>query len=187
MKPAILHTIASALSKDEIRGKDVLEVGSKNVNGSVRPIVMNLKPNSYIGVDIVHGPDVDKICDIQDLITEFGIESFDAVFCTEVLEHIENWVGGIHNLKGVLKPGGILIVSTPSKGFHYHSYPSDFWRYEVMDMQIIFSDMEIVSIFTVHKGVIVRACKPKEFKEIGLDEYKLYSMQTNKAEICGLK
>ncbi len=40
---------------------------------------------------------------------------FDAVICTEVLEHLLNVGPGIAELYRVLRPGGRLVVSTPSK------------------------------------------------------------------------
>ena len=44
-------------------------------------------------------------------------ESFDAVVCTEVLEHITNQEGAVHEFLRVLRPGGRLIVSVPSKDY----------------------------------------------------------------------
>src|SRR4026209_2299794 len=47
------------LTKDDIEGKRVLEVGSFNVNGSLRTIVETLRPQQYVGVDFQEGPGVD--------------------------------------------------------------------------------------------------------------------------------
>jgi len=40
------------LTKKEINNKKVIEVGSYDVNGSLRPIIELFKPKEYIGVDI---------------------------------------------------------------------------------------------------------------------------------------
>ena len=41
---------------EEFRGKKVLEIGSRYVNGSVRPFVERfLMPASYVGIDIEQG------------------------------------------------------------------------------------------------------------------------------------
>lgn len=41
--------------------------------------------------------------------------TFDLVACFEVLEHIKNYIMAIRNLTNLMKPNGILIISTPSK------------------------------------------------------------------------
>ena len=41
--------------------------------------------------------------------------SFDLIVCTEVLEHIADSVSAIREMYRLLKPGGLLILSTPQK------------------------------------------------------------------------
>ena len=40
--------------------------------------------------------------------------SFDLVTCTEVIEHVENFRATLREARRVLKPGGVLVVSTPN-------------------------------------------------------------------------
>ena len=40
--------------------------------------------------------------------------SFDLVTCTEVLEHVENFRATLREAWRVLKPGGVLVISTPN-------------------------------------------------------------------------
>lgn len=134
------------LTRDSIEGRDVLEVGALDVNGSIRPYVESLGPGSYVGVDIAIGPRVDAVVDARDLIHRFGRASFDVVLSTEMLEHVRDWPTVVDNLKGVLRPDGILLITTRSIGFAYHGFPYDFWRYEPEDMRAIFGDMDIVAL-----------------------------------------
>lgn len=41
--------------------------------------------------------------------------SFDLVVCSEVLEHVPNWLEALGEFNRVLKPNGELIISTPNK------------------------------------------------------------------------
>ena len=99
-----------------IAGLDVLEVGSFDVNGSVRSAAKQHSPGRYVGVDIAPGPGVDVVCSAEDLVKTFGEASFDVVVTTEMLEHVPNWKSAIMQMKQVLRPGGRLILTTRSRG-----------------------------------------------------------------------
>ena len=50
---AVLEFFMEYAKPEEFRGKRVLEVGSKYVNGSVHPLMENFfSPREYVGVDI---------------------------------------------------------------------------------------------------------------------------------------
>ena len=173
---------ASHLSREEIQGKRVLEVGSVDVNGNLRPTVTVLGPSEYIGVDIEAGKGVDVICSAENIIDEFGKESFDAVISTEMLEHVRDWKKVISNIKNIVKPDGVILLTTRSLGFKYHGFPYDFWRFEETDMKDIFSDFEIQAVVRDAEmpGIMIKAKKPRLFKEKDLSAYALYSIVTNK-------
>lgn len=173
---------ATNLAREEIEGRKVIEVGSCDVNGSLRPIVELWKPASYIGVDSQAGPGVDVVWGAETLIDVFGKESFDVVISTELLEHVREWRRAISSIKGVCRSNGIFVITTRSLGFHYHGYPYDFWRYGLADMEHIFSDCVIEKLEKdrLAPGVFMRAKKPKDFVEKDLADYALHSIVVNR-------
>ena len=168
------------LKPEEVRGRRVLEVGSRDTNGSLRPLIESYRPAQYTGIDIQEGPGVDELCKAEDMLDVFGKDSFDVVISTELLEHVLNWKKVINNFKNVCKMDGIIMITTRSYGCPYHGHPYDFWRYEIEDMNHIFSDcaIEKVDIDPV-KGVFAKIRKPQNFVINDLADHKLYSILLN--------
>jgi SAM-dependent methyltransferase len=181
---ACLQFIKDNLSREEAEGRKVLEVGSLYVNGSPRGDVMSLSPLSYTGVDLSAGPGVDVVCRVEDLAGRFGAGSFDIVLSTEMLEHVRDWRSAISNLKEVLKPGGLLLITTRSKGYPYHGYPNDFWRYEEDDLRAIFSDMTVLAVGQdqLVPGIFAKVRKLEDRSANDLSRIELYSVISGKRQ-----
>src|SRR2546422_11563577 len=90
------------LLPDEITGKKVLEVGSMDVNGSLRAIVQRMAPSGYVGVDIATGPGVDVVCRVSELVARLGEAAFDTGISTEMLQPGRDWPAGAPNMKPAL-------------------------------------------------------------------------------------
>jgi hypothetical protein len=139
---ASVHQFFRDYTKPEMfKGKTIIEVGSYDVNGSVRDAVEASKPKSYLGVDFIAGPRVDQVIDAVDLVKEFGKNSFDVVISTEMLEHAEHWRVCVNNMKDLTKD--LLIITTRGPGFPLHSYPHDWWRYTPENFADMFADFDI--------------------------------------------
>ena len=111
----------------------VLEVGSRNVNGTVRDLIEPVA-SWYIGVDIVPGPGVDQILNVLDLERRFAPGSFDLVVTTEMIEHCGDWKRAMVQMVQTTRCGGLLMITTRSPGFALHGYPQDHWRFTNRDM-----------------------------------------------------
>lgn len=137
--------------KGKIAG-NVLEVGSYNVNGSIRDIL----PIS-VGTDMREGPGVDQVCSVSDLISTFGPESFDCVVSCDALEHIEDWEAALVNMWGILKPDGYLFLTMANMRKGYHGYPSDWHRWPMVDFCKLMGQNTIVDCFEAgpSQGVVV--------------------------------
>jgi SAM-dependent methyltransferase len=174
---------ARMLTAERVAGRDVIDVGALDVNGSLRPVVEPLGPARYLGVDIEKGPGVDEVVPAERLVSRYGREAFDVVITTEMVEHTRDWQTVVTNLKGVLRPGGLLLLTTRSPGFKYHAYPYDFWRYEPADLRTIFADLEILTIEedSDAPGVFMLARRPESFVEQRPD-VQLFSIITGRRE-----
>lgn len=159
MHASVMQFLRHHLDRSLVDGKLILEIGSRNVNGSPREVVEQLGPEWYVGVDLSEGDGVDYIVDACAqgvfLDTSYGI-----VICTEMLEHALDWRQAVYNMKRALRPGGTLICTTRSPGFQRHD-PPDYWRFTVDDFRRIFSDMRIVVLCHDSQvpGVMLRAEK----------------------------
>ncbi len=85
---------------------NVLEVGSLNVNGSIRQVFGSFE--SYIGVDWRKGPNVDKVC----LASHMSFDKrFSTVVSASMLEHDPEWQLSIVNMVSQVKDDGIIVLS----------------------------------------------------------------------------
>ena len=74
--------------------------------------------------------EIDIVSDIAAIALRDG--SFDAVLCTEVLEHVRDPVAALKELTRVLRPGGTLIITAPFVSmthFAPYHYATGFNRY----------------------------------------------------------
>jgi 2-polyprenyl-3-methyl-5-hydroxy-6-metoxy-1,4-benzoquinol methylase len=178
MHPSVMDFLRRELKYSEIAGMEILEVGSQDVNGSPREVVQELNPGKYTGVDFSKGKGVDLVLDVSKLVFKFGAEAFDVVISTEMLEHAKDWRTAVNQMKGVLKIGGLLVVTTRSKGFPYHGYPHDYWRYRIEHFQQIFADMAILTLQSdpMHPGVFLKAVKNEMTGSVNLNQINIDSV-----------
>lgn len=112
----------------------VLEIGSYNVNGSVRDLFFG----RYVGLDIREGPGVDVVADIvKEGWYRAGPDKFMTVIATEVLEHVTDPWKAVERMYDCLLPGGLAIVSVPFL-WNFHDYPSDYWRLTPPGLELLF-------------------------------------------------
>jgi len=89
-------------------GLSVLEIGSYNVNGSVRSLFPGVR---YMGIDRRPGLGVDLVCDARE--ADFD-EAYDLVLSTEALEHDPEPQQIVRCAWRALRPGGVLLLTAAS-------------------------------------------------------------------------
>lgn len=93
----------------------VIDLGGCDVNGSPRRLFGY--PTRYVGVDIRPGNGVDVVADAAEYVSE---EPADMVICTSLLEHCRYPERVIENARRMLRPGGVLILTTPTPAWPPH-------------------------------------------------------------------
>ncbi len=113
----------------------VLDIGSgKN------PYKKFIHCDRYVSLDIENrsgDPDV-IITDLNEKIP-LGNNYGDCVICTEVLEHVKKPAHALKEINRVLKPGGMLVLTTPMVWIH-HEAPNDFFRYTKFALEYLLVD-----------------------------------------------
>ncbi|MDO8648451.1 MAG: class I SAM-dependent methyltransferase [Candidatus Peregrinibacteria bacterium] len=90
------------------------------------------------------GVQVDIVGDAHDM-KQVEDGSFEVVLCTEVLEHLHTPPKAIAEFRRVLKPGGLLILTTRFI-FPIHDAPGDYFRYTKYGLRHLLQDFEIVEL-----------------------------------------
>jgi len=179
--PQCLDFGKTHITQQIVEGASIIEVGSRDINGSLRGHCIELLPKEYVGIDIQADANVDVVCDVCELASCIGESKCDLLICTEVMEHVFDWRNAINNMKAVIRDNGLILLTTRSKGFGYHGYPHDYWRYEIEDMRKIFADFEILALekdCEQEPGVLLFAKKLRYATPVNLNEIELYDIRT---------
>lgn len=127
------------------RGKLVdIGCGEKPYKDMVSPYV-----EIHIGIDHQGSLHDQSNVDISGTAYLIPLESIscDTVFCTDVLEHLEEPSLAISQAWRILKPGGYAIYTVPLF-WHLHEEPRDFYRFTKYGLDYLFkkSGFEVIEI-----------------------------------------
>ncbi|MDD4319309.1 MAG: methyltransferase domain-containing protein [Candidatus Peribacteraceae bacterium] len=97
-------------------------------------------------LDVAPRPNVqvDIVADAHDL-SMIADASFDVVLCTEVLEHLHTPERAIAEMRRVLRPGGLLLLSTRFI-FPLHDVPHDYYRFTKYGLRHLLGSFEIIEL-----------------------------------------
>jgi SAM-dependent methyltransferase len=124
----LLHGVARAIAETFDLPGPILEIGAYQVDGQEG--ISNLRAlfpdKPYIGVDMRAGPGVDCVANVESLPQPDA--SVGTVVALSTFEHVRCFWRGFEEIRRVLRPDGVFIVSCPFF-FRIHNYPADYWRF----------------------------------------------------------
>jgi SAM-dependent methyltransferase len=103
------------LFPDKFNKVSVLEVGSLDINGSVRLFFTDC---NYVGIDVGAGAGVDVVCEGQNY--DAPDESFDTIISCECFEHNPYWIETFNNMIRMCKSSGLIIMTCATTGRPEH-------------------------------------------------------------------
>lgn len=125
----------------------VLDIGSYDVNGSYKQFFA--KPSwKYTGVDLAAGPNVDVVL-TSPYRFPFKSYSIDVIVSGQAFEHIEYfWLSWLEMAR-MVKPGGLIFLLAPSRGYE-HRHPQDCWRFYPDSYKALanYANMELLEVKT---------------------------------------
>lgn len=112
----------------EVTG-DVLSIGSASDHDKQGRTYREYFANStrYVTSDVTPDGGSDLVLDVRDM-PSVPDGSFDAVFCSGVLEHVDDVHAAVRECYRVLTAGGVFLVGVPFRQ-RLHRVPLDFWRF----------------------------------------------------------
>jgi len=102
--------IARSLVPEARAGNAALDVGCRE---GIQTKWLEMKGYKVTSIDVEPKYPKGLVVDV-DKPLPFRTASFDLVWCSEVIEHLENPARSVGELVRVLRPGGLLVVTTPN-------------------------------------------------------------------------
>jgi SAM-dependent methyltransferase len=124
------HLVRYSWASQFAAGTRVLDAGCGMAYGST--LLANAGAREVVGVDkdksiiaeLAPSLPSNVSLEVGDVTSlSFEADSFDLVVCFEVIEHVPNPGAVLDELKRVLRPGGLLVVSTPNRDVYMPGNP----------------------------------------------------------------
>lgn len=157
MHDSVLAYFRRECPRESQLNKSCLEIGSLDCGGTLRTVLSHCR--EYVGLDMREGSGVDVVAMAE---TYRPARSYDLVVSAGTLEHCEHWQEVLWTMKYLLSPGGTLLLTTVSPGFHRHNFPSDYWRFTPSVLAEAFKDMpHTIEHNPENFDIFLRAEKPQ--------------------------
>jgi SAM-dependent methyltransferase len=83
--------------------------------------------SSYTTSEVDTGYDTDLILDVRSM-SSVKSGKYDCIYCSGVLEHVDDFQSAVNEITRILRPGGLLLLGVPFRQA-IHLAPTDYWRF----------------------------------------------------------
>lgn len=90
---------------------------------------------SYTTSEHIPYPGCDLVIDVRHM-PQIADATYDCVFCSGVLEHVDDYEAGMREIARILKPGGTLLLGLPFRQA-LHLAPTDYWRFTEFGIRVL--------------------------------------------------
>jgi SAM-dependent methyltransferase len=140
----------------DITGK-VLSIGSGNDSDLQGGFYRDYFPNalSYTTSEVNDEYGSDLVLDVRSM-AQISDSNYDCIYCSGVLEHVDDYHSGLAEMTRILKPGGVFLVGLPFRQAP-HLVPHDYWRFTEYGIRYILSNsfdiLDLIAIDVDKKGM----------------------------------
>jgi len=93
------------------------------------------KASSYTTSEHIPYPGCDLVIDVRNM-PQIADATYDCVFCSGVLEHVDDYEAGMREITRILKPRGTLLLGLPFRQT-LHLAPTDYWRFTEFGIRVL--------------------------------------------------
>ncbi|KZK78854.1 Ubiquinone biosynthesis O-methyltransferase [Pseudovibrio sp. Ad46] len=131
--------LAKKYVRKHLRDGQLLEIGAQH-----KPVAKYFPEFEYKKLDI---REVSSNTIIGDIINcpHIPNNTFDLVFSVDVFEHLTKPWKAADEICRILKPGGIVFISTVFS-WRYHPSPIDYWRFSPYGLESLFEGLETLEV-----------------------------------------
>jgi SAM-dependent methyltransferase len=125
--------IVDYLKKDDV----ICDIGNQGKE------IPELKDYKLVTLDVTPDTKPDIVADITVHNSTISDNYFDALLCTEVLEHVVDPFAAVRELRRIVKVGGYILFTTPLNS-RIHGPVPDCWRFTEFGLKVMFRDFEMI-------------------------------------------
>jgi SAM-dependent methyltransferase len=91
--------------------------------------------DSYTTSEHIPYPGCDLVIDVR-AMPQIADATYDCVFCSGVLEHVDDFESGMREIARIMKPGAALLLGLPFRQA-LHLKPTDYWRFTEYGIRVL--------------------------------------------------